>query len=87
MSRPTKISIDLTALQHNLRVIKSLTPNANIIAVVKADAYGHGAIEVTHCLHDNVEMFAVSCIEEALNIRKSGVSTPILLLEGAFSVS
>lgn len=84
MSRPTEITIDLAALRHNLQVAKSLSPNANIVAVVKADAYGHGVIDVTNELSPHVEMFAVSCVEEAMVIRRGGVDTPILLLEGGF---
>jgi alanine racemase len=55
--------------------------------VVKADAYGHGAVEVAKALQSQVEMFAVSCIDEELILRENGVSQAILLLEGCFDKS
>jgi alanine racemase len=52
--------------------------------VVKADAYGHGAVEVARALEAQVEMLTVSCLEEALVLRENGLTKPILLLEGCF---
>lgn len=87
MSRPAKIIIDLAAIQANCRLAQTLAPHSKTIAVVKADAYGHGAAEVTKALEPQVEMFTVSCLEEALVLRENGLSKPILLLEGCFDIA
>lgn len=84
MSRPAKIIIDLSAIQANCRLAQTLAPLSKTIAVIKADAYGHGAVEVAKALESQVEMFTVSCLEEALILRENGLSNPILLLEGCF---
>lgn len=84
MSRPAKIIIDLTAIQANCRLAHSIAPQSKTVAVIKADAYGHGAVEVAKAIGSQVEMFAVSCLEEALILRKNAVHKPILLLEGCF---
>jgi alanine racemase len=85
MSRPARIIIDLHALRANYQLAKSLAPHAHAVAVVKADAYGHGAVAVAFALQDKVDMFAVSCLEEGMELRRAGIRAPILLLEGCFS--
>ena len=87
MSRPAKIIIDLAAIQANCRLAHTLAPHSKTVAVVKADAYGHGAVEVTKALETQVDMFTVSCLEEALVLRENGLKKPILLLEGCFDIS
>lgn len=84
MSRPAKITIDLAAIQANCHLAQTLAADSKTVAVIKADAYGHGAIEVAKALEPQVEMLAVSCIEEALILRENGLTKPILLLEGCF---
>ncbi|MFT6988595.1 MAG: alanine racemase [Paraglaciecola sp.] len=84
MSRPAKIIIDLAAIGANCRLAQSLAPHSKIVAVVKADAYGHGSAEVAKALEPQVEMLTVSCLEEALILRENGLLKPILLLEGCF---
>ena len=84
MSRPAKIIIDLAAIQANCHLAQTLAPYSKTVAVIKADAYGHGAVEVAQALEPLVEMFTVSCLEEALVLRVNGLSKPILLLEGCF---
>ncbi|MGS2721213.1 alanine racemase [Paraglaciecola aestuariivivens] len=84
MSRPAHVIIDLAAIGSNLEQVKKLAPNANIMAVVKANAYGHNALQVAKALSSQVRMFTVSCLEEALALRKGGINQPILLLEGCF---
>lgn len=81
--RPAQAIVDLTALRHNFQLAKTLS-HSKIIAVVKADAYGHGAVRCAHSLADQTEAFAVACIEEAIELRTSGIKNPILLLEGFF---
>ncbi|WJG11050.1 alanine racemase [Aliiglaciecola sp. LCG003] len=84
MSRPTEIAIDLSALRHNYQVAKNLSPHSQTVAVIKADAYGHGAVEVARAIQHQVAIFAVSSEEEASELRSDGILLPILLLEGCF---
>jgi alanine racemase len=74
------IEIDRGALLHNLSQIRQAAlPGAEILAVVKANAYGHGLLEVVQCLDEKVAYFGVASIEEALKLRRFEVTTPILL--------
>jgi alanine racemase len=84
MSRPVKIIIDLAAIQTNCRLAQTIAPQSKTVAVVKADAYGHGSVEVAKALEPQVEMLTVSCLEEALVLRENGLLKPVLLLEGCF---
>ncbi len=81
--RPATAVIDLTALRHNLGEVRRRAPGSKVVAVVKADAYGHGAARVLPALA-GADMLAVACIEEALALREAGATQPILLLEGVF---
>ena len=85
MSRPSCARIDLDALRHNLRYAKELAGASRIVAVVKANAYGHGAVPVAQALAGQVDALGVACTEEALELRDAGIRSPILLLEGVFS--
>jgi len=85
MSRPTVANIDLNALRHNYRLAESLAPNSQTIPMVKANAYGHGAIEVATALGTMAPAFGVASIEEALALRQGGIAKPVLLLEGSFT--
>lgn len=87
MSRPSEIIIDLKALLSNCRLAGSLCAEGKLVAVVKADAYGHGAADIALALEPEVDMFAVSSMEEALVLRKQGIGLPLLLLEGCFSTN
>lgn len=78
--------INLDAVRHNLAVAKRLAPQAKAIAVVKANAYGHGALSVAAALPE-ADMFAVARFEEAQKLRAGGIRHPILLLEGFFNRS
>lgn len=81
-TRPvTRAEIDLRSLQHNLGQLRRLTaPSAAIMAVVKADAYGHGAVEVARTLvEQGVSYLAVARFSEAMVLRQVGIATPILL--------
>lgn len=70
--------ISLSALSHNLRVARMEAPNKNIMAVVKADAYGHGAVTVSeHLIRNGVEMLGVAFLKEALELREAGITAPI----------
>ena len=87
MSRPTRAVIDLQALRHNYQLAQSLAPESKTIPMVKANAYGHGAVKVSQALADIAPAFGVACIEEALELRDAGIKQPILLLEGAFDAA
>ncbi|UVE17689.1 alanine racemase [Pseudomonas sp. LS44] len=81
--RPARALIDLNALRANYRLAREVS-GARALAVVKADAYGHGAVRCAQALHDEVDGFAVACIEEAMELRAAAIAAPILLLEGFF---
>lgn len=87
MARPAKATIDLNALRHNYQVAKELAGGGRVIAIVKADAYSHGAVSCAQVLSPVADGFAVSCMEEALELRTAGIENPILLLEGIFEAS
>ena len=76
------VEIDLSALAHNVRQIQGLlAPNVKIMAVVKADAYGHGAIDVARTvIGEGVEWLAVATVTEGIELRTAGIHAPILIL-------
>lgn len=77
----TYAEVDLQAIRHNIKETrKRINENTKIMAIVKADAYGHGAVEVSHALEDLVEAYGVAMIEEALELRRSGIQKMILIL-------
>ncbi|MEE9553501.1 MAG: alanine racemase [candidate division Zixibacteria bacterium] len=80
--RPSRIEIDLGALKHNISEIKSLLkPGAKFMAVVKADAYGHGASRISNAIERiGVDYLGVAFLEEADEIREAGVKSPIVIL-------
>jgi alanine racemase len=83
--RGTRLEINLDALNDNLNTIKSfLKNNEKVIAIVKADAYGLGAVRVASSLKNKVWAFAVATIEEAMELRKSGIENKILMLAPFF---
>ncbi|MBI4849069.1 MAG: alanine racemase [Nitrospirae bacterium] len=72
--------IDLNALSHNLRVAKKKTGNKNILAVVKANAYGHGAAEISkHLIKQGITYLGVAFTGEAIALREAGITFPILV--------
>ena len=81
--RPARALIDLQALRHNYQLAREVT-GAKALAVIKADAYGHGAVQCAQALEAQADGFAVACIEEALELRAAGIRAPVLLLEGFF---
>ena len=85
MARAATVTIDLDAIAHNYRIAKAQAPEQRALAVVKANAYGHGAIEVAKKLEPEADGFAVACIEEAVELRDAGIRRPIVLLEGFFT--
>lgn len=84
MSRLIRAVIDTEALRHNLETIRERAHGAKVMAVVKANAYGHGLVQTALAL-PNADAFAVARLEEGMKLREHGVSRPIVLLEGVFS--
>jgi alanine racemase len=76
--------IRLGALKHNLTVIKNAAPGAKVMAVIKANAYGHGMEAVAHSL-DDADAFAVARLPEALALHESGIRQPLVLLAGVLT--
>jgi alanine racemase len=84
--RPIQAFISQSALQHNLAVVKKYAAHSKVMAVVKANAYGHGLIHVAHALKA-ADGFAVLGLNEAITLREAGFSQTLLLLEGVFSLT
>lgn len=79
--RPVWAEIDLDILANNMRNIKKLAGNKEVMAVVKADAYGHGALDVAPCLLENgASRLAVAMLTEAIELRNNNITAPIMIL-------
>ena len=83
MSRPIRARINLSALENNLRVVRNHT-SSRVMAVIKANAYGHGILRIAVALN-NADGFALLDIRDAIQLREAGFRQIILLLEGFFS--
>src|SRR5487761_2001346 len=81
MPRPIRARFRLSALRHNLGVVRRCAPKSLIWAVVKADAYGHGLLRAAHALSD-ADGYALLDLNEAVRLREAGITKPVLLLEG-----
>lgn len=79
-------TIDLAALRHNVGQVRRHAPRSKVMAAIKADAYGHGAVPVARALADTVDSFAVAALEEALVLREAHVRSRVALLEGILSI-
>lgn len=86
MSRGAIAKINLSALQHNLAVVRKLAPHSKILAMIKSRAYGHGLIEVAHALH-NVDGLGVACLEEAIVLRDAGIKNQLIAMAGFFEIN
>lgn len=84
--RPTYVEIDLGALRHNFRQVRArAAKGCGTLAVVKADAYGHGAEQIAPLLEESgADMFGVALVEEGMELRRAGVTRPILVLGGIY---
>ena len=81
MSRPTRLKISLQAVRNNVSVLRSLAPNSLFCAVIKADAYGQGAVRVGEAaIEAGADWLAVALIQEAKELREAGLTAPILVL-------
>ena len=83
MTRPTRALIDIKALRANLQRVRACAPAARVLAVIKANGYGHGLIRSAEALHE-ADAFGVACVEEGVVLREAGIAHPIVLLEGFF---
>src|SRR6478736_10543504 len=86
MSRPAIAHIRLDAFRHNYRIAKQCQ-SGKALAVIKANAYGHGAVQCAKAIENEADGFAVACLEEAIQLREAGIKNPILLLEGFFEAA
>ena len=84
MSRDVVATVSLPAIEHNAKRVKSLAPHASIMAMVKANAYGHGLLPVSKVLEKYVAGFGVACMEEAVALREAGIKKAVLLTQGVF---
>ncbi|KDE38924.1 Alanine racemase [Nitrincola lacisaponensis] len=84
MARNLIADVDLSAIRHNYCLARAQAAHAHAVAIIKADAYGHGAVRVARALETEADAFGVAAIEEALELREGGITRPILLLEGFF---
>ncbi|MGZ4958737.1 MAG: alanine racemase [Methylomonas sp.] len=75
------VHLDLDAVRHNLAQVRRYAPNNKIMAVIKANAYGHGITRIAHAL-DQADGFAVARVDEGVRLRKAGVKQPIVVLQG-----
>lgn len=78
------LEISSSALLHNVKTLKNYAPTSELMAVIKANAYGHGQIEVATILSGKVNCFGVARLSEAIFLRKAGIQDDIVLLEGLF---
>lgn len=79
-----RAEVSSAALRGNLARIRAAAPGRRVLAVVKANAYGHGLVPVARCLEGAADALAVARLEEALALRGAGIRAPIVLLEGVF---
>src|ERR1043166_2111831 len=86
MSRPTRALLDAGALRHNLHQAQRHAPRSRVMAVIKANGYGHGIVWVAQALGE-ADAFGVASLEEGLTLRDAGVAKPICLLEGFFDAA
>ena len=80
MTTTTWVEVDLSAIQFNAQMIRAYAQDRSLIAVIKADAYGHGVIPVAEALHEEAAMYAVATVAEAVELRTAGIRKPVLVL-------
>jgi alanine racemase len=86
MTRPARARIDLQALRHNFSRVRQTAPDSRTMAIITANAYGHGTVEVARAL-PAASAFGVACMEEAIALREAGFDRRIVLLEGMFAAA
>lgn len=83
MRTTTWVEVDLSAIRSNARAIKAYAQGQSLIAVIKADAYGHGALPVAEVLDEEATMYAVATVAEAVELRSAGITKSVLVLFNA----
>ncbi len=83
MTRPARVLFNPAAMRGNLELVRRRAPGRRVLAIVKADAYGHGLLRAARAL-DAADAFGVAALEEAARLRDAGIARPIVLLEGPF---
>ncbi|NOY73355.1 MAG: alanine racemase, partial [Gammaproteobacteria bacterium] len=78
-------SINCSALKHNLDRIRQLAAHSQVMAIIKANAYGHGLLRIAHALND-VDAFGVARLPEGIALREQGIAKPIVLLAGVTTI-
>lgn len=86
MTRPARVIINRQAVRNNLQRVRDHAPGKKIMAIIKADAYGHGLLRVARAL-EGADALGVACLEEARLLREGGITQSIVLLEGPFSTT
>ncbi|MGC4028160.1 MAG: alanine racemase [Steroidobacteraceae bacterium] len=86
MSSLLRAEVSSAALRSNLARIRAVAPGRRVLAVIKANAYGHGLVSTARCL-EGADALAVARLEEALVLRRAGIRSPIVLLEGVFDAA
>jgi alanine racemase len=84
MTRPARACINLPALQHNFNRVNQSAPASQVMAIIKANAYGHGLTRIARSL-PRADAFGVACVSEAITLREAGFDRRIVLLEGPFA--
>jgi len=85
--RDAHLTINPAALLHNVAQVKHYAPQAKIMAMVKANAYGHGALLVSQILQHQVDALGVAFLAEGLSLRQAGITCPIAVLQGVFNAT
>jgi len=83
--RPTYATVSLSRLRANLAAVKAHVPGAKVMAILKANAYGHGLEAVARCLAPQADAFGVALVEEGIALRRLGITTPILVMGGTWT--
>lgn len=86
MNTVISANVNLSAIEHNLSIVHAKAPKSRVMAIVKADAYGHGAIHVARSLK-GADSFGVARLDEAAELRRGGIEAPIVILEGILDAS
>ncbi len=87
MTRPARVIFDGHAVRANLQQVRRRAPSARVMAIVKADGYGHGIVRVARALGSAVDALGVASVEEAASLREAALTQRIVLLEGPFDAS
>jgi alanine racemase len=79
------MEINGPALQHNVAILRQQAPSSRLLAILKANAYGHGLVTIARLLQKTVDGFGVACLSEAIQLREAGITNKLVILEGALA--